>query len=118
MFAGPSAHEPGPGNVYLEAMACGRPVIAGNTAGTPEVVEHGRTGLLIQPGDLDDLEAAIVRLADQPAFADRLAQAGRQFVVEHMAVEKYLDKVERFYERLLRQPHRDPGDAPSIGARE
>jgi glycosyltransferase involved in cell wall biosynthesis len=100
-FAGPSVYEPGPGNVYLEAMSSGRPVIACNTAGAPEVVHDEQTGLLIPPQDSAALERTITRLAEDSALRKRLGEAGRQWVVENVSIEKYLDKVETFYERLL-----------------
>ena len=101
LFAGPSIYEPGPGNVYLEAMACARPVIACNTAGAPEVVLDEKTGLLVPPQDSAALETAIVRLAEDSALRIRLGDAGRKWVTQNFSVEKYIDKVEQFYEQLL-----------------
>lgn len=101
LFAGPSTYEPGPGNVYLEAMASGRPVIACNTAGAPEVVLDGRTGLLIPPCDTAALETAIVTLAEDATLRRRMAEAGRQWSTENFSIQKYIDKVERLYDGLL-----------------
>jgi glycosyltransferase involved in cell wall biosynthesis len=101
VFALPSIREPGPGNVYLEAMACGKPVIGCTTGGTPEIVLDQQTGLLVAPRDSASLEAAIVALADDPAFRQRLGMAGRERVEEHFSVEQYLNKVEGIYEELL-----------------
>ena len=55
VFAGPSRYEGGPGMVYLEAMACGLPVIACAGSGASEVVQAGMTGLLVTPEDVVDL---------------------------------------------------------------
>ena len=101
MFVGPSAYEPGPGNVYLEAMACGRPVIACSTGGAPEVVLDGETGLLVPPCTTGPLAEAITRLADDPELRGRLAAAGRRSVEERFAREKYVDRVESLYEDQL-----------------
>lgn len=106
MFAGPSIYEPGPGNVYLEAMACARPVIACNTAGAPEVVLNDRTGLLISSQDSAELEKAIIKLAEDAALRERLGTAGRKWVSDNFSIEKYIDKVEQFYQRLMQQPQR------------
>jgi glycogen synthase len=100
-FAGPSTYEPGPGNIYLEAMSCGRPVIACDTAGTPEVVLDQRTGLLVSPNNLDALINAIVELSDNKNVRERLAENGRQWIEENFSFEKYVDKVERLYKELV-----------------
>lgn len=100
VFAGPSIFEPGPGNVYLEAMACGRAVIACNSGGAPEVVLAGKTGLLVAPGDQSQLTDAIHRLAKDPELRQRLEKAGRDWACLEFSEERYLDKVERAYFEL------------------
>jgi glycosyltransferase involved in cell wall biosynthesis len=101
LFAGPSSFEGGPGNIYLEAMACGKPVVACNTGGVPEVVEHGQRGLLIPPGDGHALEAAIVALAEDRTLRERLGRNGRAWVEANVAIDKYIDKCERLYLSLI-----------------
>jgi glycosyltransferase involved in cell wall biosynthesis len=64
-------------------------------------VHDEQTGLLIPPQDSAALEQAITRLAEDSALRKRLGEAGRQWVVENVSIEKYLDKVERFYEKFL-----------------
>jgi glycosyltransferase involved in cell wall biosynthesis len=100
LFAGPSVFEPGPGNVYLEAMASGRPVIACNTGGAPEVVLDGKTGLLIPPRDTAALEKAIAALAENATLRRQLGEGGRQWA-DTFSFEKYTDKVEQAYLGLL-----------------
>ncbi|MGB1124689.1 MAG: glycosyltransferase family 4 protein [Phycisphaeraceae bacterium] len=100
-FAGPSVFEPGPGNVYLEAMSSGRPVIACNTGGTPEVVTHEQTGLLIPPSDIESLCDAISRLAMDPTLCSKLGANGRERVSESFSESRYLDKVESAYKSML-----------------
>jgi glycosyltransferase involved in cell wall biosynthesis len=100
-FAGPSIYEPGPGNVYLEAMACGKPVIACNSGGAPEVVRNRETGLLVPPGDTNSLENAIASLTDDVGLRQRLGRNGRVWVEENFSIEKYIDKVERIYKELI-----------------
>ena len=65
----------------LEAMACGRPLIAGDVGGLAEMVEDGETGLLV-PADAGALAAAILRLAGDPDLGARMAVAARTYVVE------------------------------------
>ena len=63
------------GMVALEAMERGRPVIASDVGGLPEIVADGRTGLLVPPGDVEALARAIAELAGDPA---RAADDGRR----------------------------------------
>jgi len=64
------------GLVYLEAAARGLPSIGARSAGAAEAIEHGRTGLLVDdPRDVDELAAAIDRLASDPELRDRLGRA-------------------------------------------
>ena len=73
----------------LEAMAAGRPVVATNVGGLPEVVEHGATGLLVPAGDPRAMAEAIAKLLREPGVRARMGEAGRQrarslFDVQHM----------------------------------
>lgn len=70
----------GLGVVLLEALAHGRPVIASDSGGIPDIVEDGRTGLLVPPGDVEALARAIIRLRDDPALARDLVVAGQVHV--------------------------------------
>ncbi|HWB51922.1 MAG TPA: glycosyltransferase [Stellaceae bacterium] len=65
-------------NVVLEAMAAGAPVIGSKHAGIAEAVEDGRTGLLVPPGDVATLAAALRRLADDPDAARGMGAAARR----------------------------------------
>jgi len=67
--------------VLMEAMACGLPVISSQLSGIPELVEHERTGILLQPGDAAGLAAALQRLQHDPALRQRMGQAGREKVL-------------------------------------
>lgn len=69
-------------NVILEAMASGVPVVASAISGIPEVIEHGRTGLLVAPDDPAALADALVRLLRDPAAAEALGRTGEAFVRE------------------------------------
>jgi glycosyltransferase involved in cell wall biosynthesis len=79
MFAMPSKGE-GFGFVYLEAMACGKPVIGGAHGGAPEVIEDGKTGYLVPHGDAVQLATAIETLLADPALEKEMARRGKQRV--------------------------------------
>lgn len=74
------------GRVVVEGMLAGRPVVAARGGAVAEIVEHGRTGLLVAPGDPGELADAIRRLVADPALARSLAQAGRADIAERYAV--------------------------------
>ena len=72
----------GLGIVYLEASACGIPVIAGNSGGAPDAVREGITGFVVDGEDRRALVERIVTLLDDPSLAKRMGAAGRVFVEE------------------------------------
>ena len=99
VFAAPSAYEGGPGLVYLEAMACGLPVIACTGSGAAEVVDSGRTGLLVTPGDQDELVQALRSLLGPQGRA--LGRAGRRRAVELYDVGERVVRLEEFYQDVV-----------------
>jgi glycosyltransferase involved in cell wall biosynthesis len=66
----------------MEAMACGRPVVTTAIAGIPELVVHGRTGLVVPPGRSDLIADALAEIATDPALRRRLGEAARSAVLE------------------------------------
>lgn len=74
----PSVRNESFGLLALDAMRGGRPVVATRVGGLPEVVEDGRTGLLVPPGDPAALAAALTRLLADPELARRLGEAGKR----------------------------------------
>lgn len=67
--------------VLMEAMACGLPVISSRLSGIPELVEDGRTGILVQPGDSDALSLALQKLLADPELRSKMGRAGREKVL-------------------------------------
>ncbi len=86
-----------------QALAAGKPVVAFDCDGAGEVCRTGETGVLVPPGDLAQLEAAIVRLASEEGFRRQCGERGRAFVSARFPVQRMVEDIRRVYERLLRQ---------------
>lgn len=89
----PSVQEPF-GRVAAEAHACGLPVIASNSGGLPEIVEHGQTGILFRENDINELTSAMIRLIEEPGLAIRMGKNAR------LRAERFFD-VDRQTEKLV-----------------
>ena len=100
VFAMASFEEPF-GLVFAEAMAMKRPVVGLNNGGTPEVVDHGKTGLLAPPGDVKALAEHLATLIRDPELRARMGEEGRRQVEARFSAERQARDVERLYAGLL-----------------
>lgn len=66
------------GMVFIEAAACGKPVVAGRTGGAPEAVVDSTTGYLVDPLDLEEISEALIKLLTDEGLAMKMAQEGRR----------------------------------------
>lgn len=89
------------GYAALEAMACGKPVIAFNVASLPEVVEDGVTGRLVGPDDVAAMAAACREFADDPALVRAMGEAARDRAVREFSGARALESYLAVYERAL-----------------
>jgi glycosyltransferase involved in cell wall biosynthesis len=89
------------GMVALEAMERGRPVVASAVGGLPEIVDDGRTGIVVPAGDVDALAAAIVDLVHDPARAAAMGAAGRARALEEFSQERCTTRIEALYDAAL-----------------
>jgi len=87
----------------LEAAAAGLPIVATRVGGNPEVVTHGRTGLLVPPVDPARLAAALEELAKRPDRAE-MGLAGRRRVETLFGVQSMVGAYEALYRRVLEPP--------------
>jgi glycosyltransferase involved in cell wall biosynthesis len=107
-----SSYREGLPNVLLEAMAFEVPVVATRIAGIPDLVHDGDNGLLVNPGDVDDLATAIMRLHGDAAFRLRLGAAARRTIEERYSFRERMNKIAQLYDRLLnRAPVHQNDDA-------
>ncbi len=104
LFVHPS-HQEGFPNAVLEAMAAGRPVVATDVGGVPEIVAHGETGLLVPARNPAALAAALVVLLRDPARARRMGEAGRRRVLERHAMGRMVAEIQGLYESLCAEGH-------------
>ncbi len=100
VFALPSKEE-GFGVAALEAQAMEVPVVGSRVHGIPDVVDDGRTGLLVPPGDVEALAGAVGRLAGDAELRATLGRAGRAFVEERYRWEDNVAQMERLYRHLV-----------------
>ncbi len=108
VFAFPSLYE-GIGGAVIEAMALGLPVVCSDLAPLREVVESGRSALLVPPEDPRSLASAVNRLLDDPALARRLGARGREAFQERFETDRSAREMGALYRRIAR---REAGTRP------
>jgi glycosyltransferase involved in cell wall biosynthesis len=93
----------------LEAMAMERAVICSRTPGQTDAIIDGETGLYVQPGNPGALRAALDHLLSHPEEAERMGQAGRRAVLQHMSLERYTERLSEFVHEALKEAKGDAG---------
>jgi len=89
----------------LEAMSWRLPVISTPVGGIPRVIENEVNGLLLAPGDIEGLAAAIRRLLEDPALRERLGSAARATIENHFSLPDAMEKLGRIYSRFGLEAH-------------
>ena len=87
--------------VLLESMAAGKPIVATDVGGTPEVVIDGEVGILVPPKDAAALAKALITLLSDPCLASRMEMSGRQRVQAKFSLRKSVDRLEALYDELV-----------------
>ena len=101
VFVLPSMSE-GLSKAMLEAMACGKPVVASNVGGTPEAVETGREGFLVPPADPASLAAAITTILSDHELASRMGQAALAKVRSRFTWRQVAHQIQAVYSEVVR----------------
>lgn len=100
IFVMPSIAEGLP-NSLLEAMAMGKPVIATEAGGTPEIIKNEFNGLLVPPGNSKGIAEAIMILFENTLLAANISQKARDFIIENYGITAIARKWESLYQSLL-----------------
>jgi glycosyltransferase involved in cell wall biosynthesis len=91
------------GIVLVEAMACGKPVISTKVGAIPEIVDHGKTGFLVEPKNPKQLAEAILKLASDEKLRNKLGSEGRRKAREKYDWDIIVDKYLHEYEQIIKQ---------------
>ncbi len=100
----------------LEAMTLGKPVIATRVGGCPEAVQHGETGLLVEPGDAGGLTQALLDLLRDPARGACMGQRGRERARDLFGLQRMISALEDLYQELASGPRRARAYAARVDA--
>ena len=85
----------------LEAMASGKPVVATEVGGNPELVDYGKTGFLVQPEDTKDLAANLVKLLSDQGMMQQFSRQAAERVRQHFSLGQMVDRYRDLYVRSL-----------------
>ncbi len=97
----PSTYGEGVPKVLIEAAACGRPIVASDIPGCREITREGENGLLVPPGDVEVLAAALARLIEDPALRRRMGDRGRELVEAGFSEDRVVTATLEVYRALL-----------------
>jgi len=87
-------------NAIIEGMSLAKPAVVTNVGGVPEMVENGRTGLVVPANDASALAAALVRMLDQPDLARQFGEAARERYLERCRPELMVQRLEDCFQEL------------------
>jgi len=93
------------GLVLAEAMLAGKPIVASNVGGIPDIVDDGLTGLLVEWGDIEALSSALISLLAAPEWRTELGNRGRLKAQSKFTAKRYVEEVEFLYDHLLMEHH-------------
>ena len=100
IYVQPSLREPF-GIAVIEAMFSGLPVIGTDAGGIPEIIEGGKTGILVPPADPDALADALLTLIENPSLSESMAERGREAAASRFNGRRYAREMERLYASLV-----------------
>ncbi len=100
----PGSHEvEGFGIVYLEANACGLPVVAGRSGGVSDAVVDGKTGFLVDPFSVEEVATAMIQLLNHPQLCKQFAETGKKRALEAFSWQQSSQKLQTLIEAVEKE---------------
>ena len=91
----------------IEGMSVGKPSVAADTGGIPEVIKNGYNGFLVPAGDAEGLADAILKLIHDPGLRKAMGDRGREIMEKSFTAEIMAEKIEELYESVARKNRRE-----------
>lgn len=91
--------------VSIQSSQMGRPVIASNITGLPEIINHKKTGLLVEQNNHFELANAVMYLLDNPSETLKIAKNAREYVLRKFRIENYVKSYDNLYRKILNNSH-------------
>ena len=88
------------GYVAAEAMACGKAVVASRVGGLAEIIEDGRSGILVEPGKTEDLAEAVIELISNPERRAKISKNARKRIVDQFSNTAVVPQMAILYEQV------------------
>ncbi len=102
VFVGPSLWDEAFGLVFAEASASGLAVIGSRRGGIPEIIDDGKTGLLVEPENISEMAEKIGGLIHDPVKCDIFGRAARKKMEDNFSWERVANEIEALYDSLLK----------------
>lgn len=100
--------------VAAEANCSGIPVIASDVGGLPHTIQHGETGIIVPPSDVDSLKTAILIYLNNPSLAQKHGLAGRKRVLQNFSIKNYASSMYEIYQKELLAQFADKGSVKNV----
>ena len=98
----PKGNVDGCPNVILEAMACGKPVIASGISGIPGIVKDNETGILVEEKNVTQLAEALVALLTDKPKREQFGEAGQQRILNELTWDKVIEQIKDVYQHSVK----------------